>query len=61
MKKTYQHPCIKQTNNDTLQPIAQSLTGNTGNGTIGSGNEDTEGDGDPDSKHRGFDDWGSLW
>jgi len=36
------------------------VEGNTGDGGIGSGDDDTGGDGDPDAKER-LDEWGNLW
>ena len=62
-KKAYICPAVSDMDMvEVVTLLAQSLTGDTGTGTIGTGNDDEGGEGSPDSKTRGgFEDYGSLW
>ena len=63
MKKIYLTPSVKT--KETLLKVElmnYSLTGNTGDGTIPGGGDDSGGEHDPDAKQRGgLDGWGDLW
>jgi len=62
MKKQYICPQTIQVNTSlqTYMIDPSKVEGNTGDGGIGSGDDDTGGDGDPDAKER-LDEWGNLW
>ena len=65
LKNIYQAPVLKtvcpQQSASLLQQVS-SLTGDTGNGTIGNGGDDSGGEYDPDAKRRGgLDGYGNLW
>ncbi len=63
MKKEYQKPHITHISIE-ITPILVDATNITGDNGIGSGDDDSGGEGDPDSKKRGGsanNSWGSLW